>query len=116
MGKLLLTWLATAVSLLVASFLIPGFEVSGLGSALIASVVIGLVNGTVGFLLKVLTFPVTFITFGLFLLVINALMIMLAAQFVSGFTVSGFWAAFFGSIVVSIVGSILRPNPAQKKD
>ncbi|MCC7153080.1 MAG: phage holin family protein [Bryobacterales bacterium] len=106
--SLLIRWLVTAVSLLIVAYLIPGFQVSGIKAALIAAVVIGLVNATIGLLLKIVTFPLTLLTLGVFYLVINALMLMLASQFVDGFKLSGFWAAFFGGIVLSLVSAILH--------
>jgi putative membrane protein len=75
---------------------------------LIAAVVIGLVNATIGFVLKILTIPISILTFGLFLLVINALMLMLSSKLVSGFIVNGFWPAFFGAIVLAIVSMVLK--------
>ncbi len=105
---MIINWLITAVSVLVAAKLIPGVVVRGFGSALFAAIVIGLVNATLGWLLTILTFPVTFLTFCLFLLVLNAFLFWLAAAFVPGLTVKSFWAALFGALVVSIVGSILR--------
>lgn len=107
MTGLLISWALTALSLLIVSYVVPGFKVSGIMAALIAAVVVGLVNGTLGFILKVLTFPITFLTLGLFSLVINALMIMLAAKLVDGFHVDGFLAAFIGSILLSIVNAVL---------
>ncbi|SRR5260221_293388 len=107
MEKLLLRWVISAAALLFTAYVIPGISVSGIGAAFIAAAIIGLINATLGTILKVLTFPVTIITLGLFSLVINALMLMLAASVVSGFFVSGFLAAFFGSIVMSIVSAIL---------
>jgi putative membrane protein len=82
--------------------------ISGIGTALIAAVVIGLVNGTIGMLLKILTFPLTILTFGIFWLVINALMIELASAIVPGFHVNGFAAAFWGAIVLSLVNMALK--------
>ncbi|HTM08543.1 MAG TPA: phage holin family protein, partial [Verrucomicrobiae bacterium] len=72
---LIVHWLLSALSILIVAHVVPGFEVRGFGTALIAAVVIGLVNATLGFVLKILTLPLTILTFGLFLLVINALMI-----------------------------------------
>jgi putative membrane protein len=115
MKNLLISWVLTAISLLVVSFLIPGFTVNGIGSALIAALVIGLINGTVGLLLKIVTFPLTVLTLGLFYLVLNALLIMMAAKLVDGFVVSGFLAAFFGSIVLSLVNSALQSFLREKK-
>ncbi len=92
---------------MIVAFLFPGIEVRGFGTALIAPIVIGLVNATVGFFLKVFTLPLTVLTLGFFWLVINALMLELAAALVPGFFIAGFWLAFFGAIVLSIVSSLL---------
>lgn len=108
MGTLLLSWIISAVSILIVGHIIPGFEVLSFGSALIAAIVIGLINATVGLFLKIITFPLSILTFGIFLLVINALMLMFASSLLSGFTVSGFWAAFFGAIVLAIVNMLFR--------
>ena len=90
------------------AYIFPGIQVSGMGTALIAAIVIGLINATLGLILKIITFPLTILTLGLFWLVINALMLQLASALVPGFYVSGFWAAFFGAIVLSIVSMILH--------
>jgi putative membrane protein len=108
MLSLLLHWFISAASLMIVAYLFPGIEVTGLGSALLAPIVIGLVNATIGFVLKILTFPLTLLTFGIFLLVINALMLQLASVLVPGFYVADFLSAFFGAIVLSIVSTILR--------
>jgi putative membrane protein len=108
MAHLLLHWLISAVSLVIVAYLFPGIELRGLGSALIAPIVIGLMNATIGFILKIVTFPITILSLGLFLLVINALMLQLASLVVPGFYVASFWSAFFGAIVLSIVSMILR--------
>lgn len=108
MGILLVNWLLSSLSLIIVAYLVPGFEVKGLAAALIAPTVIGLVNATVGFILKILTLPITLLTFGLFLLVINALMLELAAFLVPGFAVQGFLSAFFGAILLSLVSMALR--------
>jgi putative membrane protein len=108
MANLLLGWIASALSLLVVAYFIPGFHVSGFKAALIAAIVIGLVNGTLGVFLKLVTLPFGILSLGLLWLVINALMLLVAAAWVDGFHVDGFWAAFFGSILLSIVNAILR--------
>jgi putative membrane protein len=108
MVPLLIHWLLSAVSLLIVTYILPGIQVRGFGTALIAAIVIGLVNATLGLILKILTLPLTLLTFGLFLLVINALMLQLASSLVPGFFVTGFWSAFFGAIVLSLVSMILR--------
>jgi putative membrane protein len=107
MMHLLIVWLVSAVSLLIVAYIVPGFRVDGFKAALIAALVIGLVNGTIGLLLKILTFPLTILTLGIMWLVVNALMLLLASKLVSGFQLSGFWAAFFGAILLSIVNAIL---------
>lgn len=108
MLRLLLQWLLSAVALLVVSNLVPGFDVRGLGPALIAALVIGLLNATVGFVLKVITFPISILTLGLFLLVINGLMIMVASNLVPGFHVRGFVPAFWGAVVLALLGMVIR--------
>ncbi len=108
MVKLLIQWLLSAVALLAVSSLVPGFEVQGLGPALGAALVIGLLNATVGFFLKVITFPISILTLGIFLLVINGLMIMLASALVRGFHVRGFGAAFWGAAVLALLGMLIR--------
>jgi len=108
MVKLLVHWLLSAVALLVVSNLVRGFYVEGLGPALIAALVIGLLNATVGFFLKVITFPISILTLGLFLLVINGMMIMLASSLVRGFHVRGFGAAFWGAVVLALLGMLIR--------
>jgi putative membrane protein len=108
MIHLLVRWILSAVLLLVVSRLVPGFEVDGLRSALIAALVIGLVNATLGLFLKIVTFPLTLLTLGLFMLIINALMLMFASTFVRGFIVHGFVPAFWGALLLSLLGMITR--------
>ena len=84
---LLVQWLLSAIALLIVSRLVPGFHVDGLWPAMIASLVIGLLNATVGLILKIITFPLSILTLGVFLLVINGLMILLASSIVRGFHV-----------------------------
>jgi putative membrane protein len=108
MMALLFQWLLYAIALMVVSKIVPGFQVAGLWPALIASLVIGLLNATLGFLLKIITFPVSIITFGIFLLVINGLMILLTSSIVRGFNVRGFGPAFWGAVVLAILGMVIR--------
>ena len=107
MFRLLLHWLISAASLLIAAHVVPGIEIRNIGTALIAAIVIGLVNATIGLILKIVTLPLTFLTLGFFLLVINALMLQLAASLVPGFLVAGF-AGIPWPIVLSVVAMILR--------
>ena len=106
--KLLLHWLLSAIALLIVSRLIPGFVVTGVGPALIAALVIGLLNATVGLVLKIITFPISILTLGLFLLVINGLMILVASAVVPGFRVYGMIPAFWGAVVLAVLGIIFR--------
>ena len=106
--KLILNWVLSACSLMIVAYVVRGFVVSSFTSAMIAAVVVGLANATLGFILKVVTFPLTLITFGIFWIVINALMLELAAFFVPGFQIRGFIPAFIGAIVLSIVNMFMK--------
>ena len=99
-------FLVTALGLAVAALALSGIAFSGPLALALASLVLGFVNAGVRPLLVVLTFPFTVVTLGLFLLVVNAAMLGLSAWLVPGFTVTGFWSAFFGSIIVSITSAI----------
>jgi len=101
-------WVLSAVALLVVSNFVRGFELDGLGPALVAALVIGLLNATIGFFLKIITFPISILTLGLFLLVINGMMILLASSIVRGFHVRGFGAAFWGAVVLALLGMLIR--------
>jgi putative membrane protein len=106
--RLLLQWILSAIALLLVSKIVPGFQVHGLWPALIAALVIGLLNATVGFLLKIITFPLSILTLGLFLLVINGIMILVASNIVPGFRVYGFGPAFWGAVVLALLGMVIR--------
>jgi putative membrane protein len=101
-----MNWLVSAVAILIAAYVLPGISVSGFVVALILAIVLGAINAFLKPLLVLLTLPVTVMTFGLFLLVINALLIMLAAAVVPGFMVASFWWALIFSIVLSLVSSV----------
>jgi putative membrane protein len=115
MLRMLLHWVVTALAVWITSRVVPGFYVNGASAALIAAVVIGLVNATIGLFLKIITFPLTLLTFGLFWFVINAIMLELASAFVPGFHITTFGAAFIGAIVLTIVNTLLKwlvmPSP-----
>jgi putative membrane protein len=104
---LILKIIITAVGVLIAQNLVPGIEVAGFGTAVLVAIVLGILNATLGFALKVLTFPLSIVTFGFFLLVINALMFW-ATTFIKGFEVSGFWSAFFGALIVTVVSMLSK--------
>ena len=106
--NMLVNWLLSALSLMIVAQVVRGFDVTGITAALIASLVIGLVNATLGIFLKIVTFPLTLLSLGVFWFVINALMLKLAAAFVPGFNIQGFLPAFFGAIVLSLVNLFLR--------
>lgn len=103
----LLHWAITAFALWVASYVFKGVRYDTPGTLLIAALLLGLANAVVRPLLVFFTLPLTLVTFGLFLLVINALMLMLVARLVSGFHVSGFWTAFWASIFMSLLSLVL---------
>ena len=106
--RLLVRWLVNAVSLMIVAYFVPGFEVRGFVAALIAALIIGFVNSTLGMMLKVLTFPLTILTLGLFLIVINAIMLKMAAAITPGFAVRNWTAAFIGAILLSLISSFLH--------
>jgi putative membrane protein len=106
--RLLLHWILSAAAVWIVAHIVPGISVSGPVAALIAALVIGLVNATLGLLLKILTFPLTILTLGLFWFVINALMLELAAALVNGFYVRNFVAALIGAVMLSLVSSVLQ--------
>jgi len=108
MRHLLINWLLSAASLFLVAHIVPGFEVSGVLAALLAAIAVDLVNSTLGLFLKILTFPLTVLTLGIFWFVINALMLELASWLVPGFTVTGFGAAFLGAIVLALVNLLLK--------
>jgi putative membrane protein len=105
---MLLQWVLSAIALLVVSRIVPGFHVQGLWPALIAALVIGLLNATFGLILKIITFPLTILTLGLFLLVINGIMILVASAIVPGFRVYGFAPAFWGAVVLALLGMVIK--------
>jgi len=100
---LLARWIVNAAALLLVAYLYPGVNVESFFAAAIAALVLGLVNAVVRPILVILTFPVTLLTLGLFLFVINALLFWLVAELVQGFTVTGFLAALVGSILYSLI-------------
>jgi putative membrane protein len=106
-GGLLLTWLLSAIAVFVAAKLVPGVEVDGFGAALAAAAVLGIVNAVVRPILVVLTLPVTVLTLGLFLRVVNAACVGLAAKLLPGFHVNGLGPAVLMVIAVTVVSGLL---------
>ena len=101
--RLLLHWILNAVALLIVSHFVEGFVVSSVVSALIAVIVIGLFNATLGLLLKIITLPLGILTFGIFFLVVNAVMLWFSSKFVPGFAVTTFKAAFLGALALAVL-------------
>ena len=105
--RLVLRWLLLSAALLLVSQLYSGVSIASFGAAMIAALVLGLLNTLVRPLLILLTLPVTLLTLGLFLFVINALMFWAAAEVLDGFQVSGFWAALIGSVLYSLCALVI---------
>ena len=103
----LLHWGTTSLSLWVASFVFSGIRFNDTASLIVSALLLGFANAIVRPILILLTFPLTLFSFGLFLLVINALMILMVSHFVRGFSVSGFWTAFFASMFIAVLSFII---------
>ena len=108
LSNFLLHWAIISLSLWVASYLFNGIKFSGVPSLLVSALVLGFANAVIRPVLFFLTLPITLVTLGFFVLVINALMIMLVAKLVKGFQLSGFWTAFFASIFIAIFTLIIE--------
>lgn len=108
MFRLLIQWILHALALLIVSWLVPGFHVRDFGSALIAVLIIGLLNATLGLLLKIVTFPLAILTLGIFFLIINAFILRLVSGVVPGFVVATFGAAFIGAAVLALLNLLFR--------
>ena len=104
---LLLIWILNAVALLIVAYILPGITVASFGSALIAALLLGLLNTLVKPVLVILTLPITVVTLGLFLLVLNALVFWFVGSVLKGFQVDGFWWAFLGALIYSVIASLL---------
>lgn len=101
--KLILRWLISALALMLVAYFVPGIVVNSFYSALIAALILGLINALIRPLLILFTLPINILTLGLFTLVINALMFWLASSIVKGFYVMGFWPAFWGALIMWLV-------------
>jgi putative membrane protein len=108
MLNLIIKWLLGALALLAVTYIVPGFRVVSLPSALIAVLVVGFLNMTLGLLLKVVTFPFAILTLGLLFLVINAVILILASKISPGFHIDSFGAAFIGAIVLAVVHVVIE--------
>jgi putative membrane protein len=105
--QFIITWIVTALSLLITAYLVPGMHIDSGFAAAVGAIVLGLVNAIVKPILLILTFPLTILTLGLFLLVVNAMTLGLVGYFTPGFTIDGFLPALIGSIVLSLISTFL---------
>ena len=108
MTPYLVHWLVATVALMLTAYIVPGFRISSFGAAMIAAVVVGFVNMFIWPILAFFTIPLTVVTFGLFLLVVNGFSLKIAAALSPGFNIDGFLPAIIGSIVLSLVGWLVR--------
>jgi putative membrane protein len=102
------SWIILTVAIILVAYLLPGIRVAGLGSAIFAAAVLGIFNAILKPVLIILTLPLTIVTFGLFLFVLNALLFMLVGGIVQGFRVDSFWWALLGSLLVSVFNYIIQ--------
>ena len=106
MSPMLIHWLVTTIAILVAAYVLPGIRIDSLGGALIGAAILGIFNAVLKPILVILTLPITLLTLGLFLFVVNALVFLLAGNLLSGFHVDSFWSALLGSLVVTVVSYV----------
>lgn len=106
--RLIANWVLNALALFLVSRIIPGIQLSGFGAALVAVIIISLVNALIRPILLLLTLPINILTLGLFTFVLNAFMLMLAGSVTPGFHVDGFGSALIGSVLLSLVSTILH--------
>lgn len=116
MPQFLITWLATAASLFLTAIIVPGLAIAGAPTALVGAAVLGFVNAIVKPLLVIFTLPLTILTLGLFLLVVNAIALGLVGYLTPGFTVGGFFPAVIGSIVLTFVSSLINQLLGQETE
>lgn len=114
--RLIIRWLLSAGVLMLIAYLVPGIQVAGFYTALIAALILGLINAIIKPIVSLLTLPVTLLTLGLFSLLINALMFYLASTVVKGFQVTGFWPAFWGALIMSLGGWLINVIVSKERD
>lgn len=107
MMGLIIKWVVSALALLAVTYIVPGFRVLNLPSALVAVLVIGFLNMTLGMVLKLITFPFAILTLGLFFLVINAIMLLIASKITPGLQIASFGAAFVGAAILAVVHMVV---------
>ena len=111
MQRMLTHWILLAIALALTSWVLPGVHVNGLGSLIVAAIVLGLLNALLKPFLVLLTLPITVVTLGLFYLVLNAVLFALGATLVPGFVVDGFGSAFLGAILMGLVSLLIGSPP-----
>ena len=116
MAKAILQFVLVVATFLLLTRVIPGFYLRDWGVAVIAALLFGFVNATLGFVLRLLTFPLIFVTFGLFSFVVNAVLLMLVAFLVPGFSINGFWPAFIAALVLAAVNLIFKTATAEREE
>jgi putative membrane protein len=108
---IIVRWAVLAFSMWIATLVVPGITVDGgVGTYLWVALLFGLINSVFGSVIKVLTFPVSIVTFGLFLFVVNAAMLSLTARWSDGLNVTGFWSALFASLIISVITSLFKSS------
>jgi putative membrane protein len=115
MAKAILQFALVVATFLILTRVVPGFFVRDWGVAVIAALVLGLVNATLGFVLKILTFPIILLTFGLFSFVVNAAMLLLVAFLVPGFRIAGFWPALLAALVLAAVNMLFNAATEERR-
>ena len=117
--KLLLAWVINALALMAVAYLMPGVSVANFTTALVAALILGLVNAVIRPVLFLLTLPVTILTLGLFIFVLNGLLFWFVGSYIQGFVVAGFWSGVFGAIVFSLISwllsALLLPSEAPRR-
>ncbi len=104
--SIIIRWIINALALMLVAYILPSIEISGFYIALVTALILGLINAIIRPFLLLITLPINILTLGLFTFVINALLFWFVASFIEGFHVAGFWAAFFGALVFSIISSL----------
>ena len=116
MAKAILQFALVVGAFLILTRVVPGFYLRDWGVAVIAALLFGFVNATLGFVLRLLTFPLILLTFGLFSFVVNALMLLLVASLVPGFSINGFWPAFLAALVLAGVNMLFKSATAEREE
>ncbi|WP_442795916.1 phage holin family protein [Pelobium manganitolerans] len=112
--KLIIEILTMGLAVLIAAFVIPGVTVDGFGSAILVGILLALANATIGFILRLLTFPINFLTLGLMSFIISVLMVLLVDSWMDSFNTSGFFSAMFFAIVLAILKMLFNTDKATK--